>query len=170
MITSFDQLPDAARVWIYQARRLLTETELRAAAPALTEFVADWTSHGRALRAGAAFFHQQFLVIGLDESQAGASGCSIDASVHFVRALEEKGGVGMLDKSQLAFLVDGAVRLLDRRELRAAVAAGELSAESLYFDNTITTVGQLRATWPAPAGQTWLRKYFAAVERNVVEA
>ena len=169
-MTSFDQLPDAARVWIYQASRPLTDAELSAAAPVLTQFVADWTSHGRALQAGAAFFQQQFLVIGLDESQAGASGCSIDASVHFVRALEEKWGVGLLDKSQLAFLVNDAVQLRDRRELRVAAAQGELSADSLYFDNTIATVGQLRAAWPAPAGQTWLRKYFAAVGRTIVEA
>ena len=169
-MTSFDQLPDSARVWVYQASRPLTEAELTAAAPALTQFVADWTSHGRALRAGAAFFHNYFLVVGLDESQAGASGCSIDASVHFVRNLEQQLNLNLLDKSQLAFLVDGAVRLLDRRELRAAVAAGTLSAQSRYFDNTLTTKGQLLTNWPAPAGQTWLRQYFVGAGRNAVAA
>lgn len=169
-MTSFDQLPDSARVWIYQASRPLTDAEVAAAAPALAQFVVDWTSHGRVLQAGAAIFHRQFLAIGLDESQAGASGCSIDASVHFVRGLEQRWGVGLLDKAQLAFLVEGQVQLLGRRELREAVAAGQLSAQSLYFDNTLLTVGQLRTGWPAPAGQTWLCKYFVAAGRTAQPA
>ena len=162
-MTSFDQLPDHARVWIYQASRPLTDAELTAAAPLLTQFTAGWVSHGRALLAGAAFRHRQFLLIGLDERQAGASGCSIDASVHFVRGLEQRLGVSWLDKSQMAFWLDGQVRLFDRRALREAVAAGTLTADSPYFDNTLTTKGPLAAGWPAPAGQTWLRKYFSAV-------
>ena len=169
-MTSFNQLPATARVWIYQASRPLTGAELAPANRLLTQFTADWTAHGQALRAGAAFFHQQFLVIGLDESQAGASGCSIDASVHFVQALERLLNVGLLEKSRLAFLIDGQVQLLDRRELRDAAASGTLSAESLYFDNTLTTKAQLAASWPRPAGQTWLRKYFAAVDSNVAAA
>ncbi len=167
-MTSFDQLPDTARVWIYQASRPLTEAELTAANRLLTQFTADWTAHGHALRAGGAFLHQQFLIIGLDESQAGASGCSIDASVHFVQALERLLTVELLDKSQLAFLADGVVQLRSRGELREAVAAGDLTANSLYFDNTLTTKAQLKASWPMPAGQTWLRKYFVAAASNVV--
>lgn len=169
-MTSFDQLPDSARVWIYQASRPLTEAELASTAPALAQFVADWTAHGQALRADATFFHQQFLVIGLDESQAGASGCSIDASVRFVQALEQHLGLELLEKSRLAFLIDDAVQLLDRRELRDAVATETLLASSLYFDNTLLTKGQLQAGWPAPAGQTWLRKYFTAVGSNAAAA
>lgn len=168
LTTSLDQLPDAARVWIYQASRPLTDAELAAANPLLTKFVADWTSHGRALQAGAAFLHRQFLVIGLDESQAGASGCSIDASVHFVRALEQRLGLDLLEKSRLAFLENGTVQLRDRRGLREATTTGALTPESPYFDNTITTKAQLKAGWPMPAGQTWLRKYFVAAPGNVV--
>ncbi len=167
-MTSFDQLPDHARVWIYQASRPLTDAELALADPLLAQFTAGWASHGRALLAGAAFQHRQFLLIGLDERQAGASGCSIDASVHFVRGLEAQLGLSLLEKSQLAFLLEGQVQLFERRELRAAAAAGTITAESLYFDNTLGTKGALTAGWPAPAGQTWLRKYFVPAGGNAV--
>ena len=160
-MTSFDQLPDHARVWIYQASRPLTDAELAATTTDLAQFTGGWASHGQALLAGAAWRHRQFLLIGLDERQAGASGCSIDASVHFVRSLEQTLGVSLLDKSQMAFLLDGQVRLFDRRELREAVVVGTLTAGSLYFDNTLAAKGQIAAGWPAPAGRTWLHKYFA---------
>ena len=160
MYVPFNQLPASARLWIYQANRPLTEAELAAVQPALQQFVDEWTSHGRVLQASAAVMHQQFLVIGLDEAVADASGCSIDASVRFVRSLEEQLGISLLEKSQLAFIIDGKVQLLDRRELRAAVAEGRLLPDTLYFDNTIARHEQLQTAWPTPAAGSWLSRYF----------
>ncbi|GGG40635.1 hypothetical protein [Hymenobacter glacieicola] len=163
MYVPFNELPASARLWIYQANRPFTDAELVALEPALRKFAADWTSHGRTLAASAQILHRQFLVIGLNEAVADASGCSIDASVRFVRSIEEQLGLQLLDKSRLAFLAQEQLLLLDRRELRAAVTAGRVQATTLYFDNTISTVGQLRTAWPAPAASTWLARYFQPV-------
>jgi hypothetical protein len=160
MNVAFDNLPARARVWIYQASRPLTEKELMGLLPRLAAFAEEWTSHGQQLVASAQFLHRQFLVIGLDEAAAGASGCSIDASVRFVREMEQTLGVGLLEKSQMAFLTDGELRLLTRRELRAAVAGGQIGPDTLYFNNTVTTKAELDDHWPTPAGQTWLSSYF----------
>lgn len=166
MHVAFDQLPPDARVWIYQASRPLTTAEVAAVQPQLARFAAEWTSHGRTLHAAAEFRHQQFLVLGLDEGVAGASGCSIDASVRFVAQLETLLGVALLEKSRLAFLQDGAVQLLTRNELKAAVADGTLHPGTFYFDNTLPTKRDLEARWPQPAQQTWLARYFAPAGAN----
>ncbi|HEX8328038.1 MAG TPA: hypothetical protein VF629_10895 [Hymenobacter sp.] len=166
MYVSFDQLPPTARVWIYQASRPLAGPDIVAVLPSLARFAEDWTSHGRSLLASAEFLHQHFLVIGLDEGVAGASGCSIDASVRFIAQLEQHLNVELLDKSRLAFLQDGAVRLLSRTELKAAVAKGTIGADTFYFDNTLATKGELDTRWPRPAGQTWLARYFGLGEKN----
>ncbi|WP_303309622.1 hypothetical protein [Hymenobacter sp. BT730] len=160
MFVSFQDLPSTARIWIYQANRPLTPAEEAAVQPLLQQFATDWTSHGRALQASAAFLYHQFLVIGLDEKVADASGCSIDASVRFVQGLEERLGITLLEKSTLAFLLDGQVHQLDRRELRAAVTDGRLQADTPYFDATITSHAALQKGWPAPASATWLQRYF----------
>jgi hypothetical protein len=160
MYVAFDHLPARARVWIYQASRSLTETELMAVLPSFAAFAEEWTSHGQQLAASAQFLHRQFLVIGLDEAVAGASGCSIDASVRFVRELEQQLGLDLLEKSRMAFLTDGQLQLLNRRELREAVAAGQITADTPYFNNTLTTKDELITNWPAPAGQSWLASYF----------
>ncbi len=162
MNVAFEQLPPSARVWIYQASRPLTAAEQAAAAPALAHFAAAWTSHGQQLRAAAAFRHDLFLLIGLDEGVAGASGCSIDASVRFVQSLEAALGVAFLDKSRLAFGRDGNIRQFPLAQIKAAVAAGDVRSEDLYFNNTLTTKAEMDASWPAPAGNTWLKRYFAS--------
>ncbi|RSK48128.1 hypothetical protein EI291_12675 [Hymenobacter rigui] len=160
MYVPFAKLPASARLWIYQANRPFTTAEVEALQPALQHFAADWTSHGRALAASAAVFHHRFLVIGLDEAVADASGCSIDASVRFVRQVEEQFGIELLDKSRLAFLLQDEIQLLDRRELKQAVSSGMLLPGTPYFDNTIGTQAQLQTGWPAPAASTWLARYF----------
>jgi len=160
MYVAFDHLPPQARVWIYQASRPLTEEELMPLLPRLAAFAEEWTSHGRQLAASAQFLHRQFLIIGLDEAMAGASGCSIDASVRFVRELEQQLGLDLLEKSRMAFLNEGQLHLLNRRELREAIAAGQITADTPYFNNTLTTKDELTSSWPAPAGQSWLASYF----------
>jgi len=166
MYVAFDQLSDQARVWIYQASRPLTSDELIRVLPQLARFGEEWTSHGRALLASAEFLHRQFLVIGLDESVAGASGCSIDSSVRFVQQLEQQLGLELLEKSRLAFLHAGEVWLLDRREVPAAVADGRLQPDTFYFDNTVATKAELAERWPAPAAKTWLARYFVGQEKK----
>ena len=161
MNVTFDALPPTARVWIYQASRPLAGAELAAVGPHLARFAAEWTSHGAALRAAAEFRHRQFLVIGLDEAAAGASGCSIDASVRFVGEVEKALGVELLEKSHLAFAGPDGVLLVERRALKPAVAAGAVGPATPYFDNTVATKAELLARWPAPAGRTWLARYFA---------
>ena len=161
MYVTLDHLPPRARVWIYQASRPLTEQELVQVLPRLAAFAEEWTSHGQQLVAAAQFLHRQFLVVGLDEEVAGASGCSIDASVRFVRELEQSLGLELLEKLRMAFLCEGELRFFSRRELRAAVAAGIITAATPYFNNTLATKGELAERWPAPAGETWLASYFA---------
>lgn len=166
MHVSFDQLPATARVWIYQASRPLTSAETVGLLPALAQFAEQWTSHGRQLQASAEVLHQHFLVIGLDEGVADASGCSIDASVRFVAQLEQHLGLELLEKSRLAFLQNGTVQLLDRRDVKAAVGNATVMPETLYFDNTLATKGELDTHWPRPAGETWLARYFAPLEKS----
>lgn len=166
MYVAFDQLPPESRVWIYQANRQLTGPEIVATLPSLARFAEEWTSHGRSLHASAQFLHQQFLIIGLDEGIAGASGCSIDASVRFVAQLEQQLGVELLEKSSLAFLQAGQVVLLKRNELKNAVAAGTLGPETFYFDNTLQTKAELDTVWPRLAGETWLARYFGQAEKT----
>ena len=162
----FDQLPPEARVWIYQASRPLTETEAVALLPQLARFTEEWTSHGRGLLASAEVLHRQFLVFGLDEGVAGASGCSIDASVRFVAELEQQLGVELLEKSKLAFMQEGQVQLLKHNEIKAAVAAGSVGPDTFYLDKTVATKGELDARWPRPAGQSWLARYFKEEEKK----
>jgi hypothetical protein len=160
MYIPFQQLPPHSRIWIYQASRPLTTAEVEALQPVLTQFVTEWTSHGQRLQASAQVFHHQFLVIANDEDVNSPSGCSIDASVRFVKQLEQQLNISFFDRTQLAFLQQDKVVVVPLKALKAEVGAGALTPETLYFDNTVSTAGQLQQAWPRRAQETWLSRYF----------
>jgi len=80
MLVPFDTLPDSARIWIYQANRTFTDAEMAEIRTDLEAFLTQWTAHGADLKAGYELPYSRFIVLGLDQTHAGASGCSIDAS------------------------------------------------------------------------------------------
>ena len=94
--------PDTARLWVYQADRRLTKEETEFVNENAAKFCLSWSAHGQALQATFQLEYDQFLVLMVDERQAEASGCSIDASVSFIRALENKLGLTLLDRGNVA--------------------------------------------------------------------
>ncbi|KAA5544136.1 hypothetical protein [Adhaeribacter rhizoryzae] len=160
MYIPFSQLPANARVWIYQASRALTEEEVAALGTVLAQFSTEWTSHGETLQASAQIFHNRFLVIANNEDVNSPSGCSIDASVRFVKELEQRLNVSFFDRTQLAFFKDNGVEVVPLKAVKEKISSGELQADSLYFDNTVPTAGQVLNSWPKPAKETWLARYF----------
>jgi hypothetical protein len=160
MYIPFDQLPPHARLWIYQADRPFTQAEQVEIKPLLERFVTEWSSHGKGLQASAELLYDQFIVLANNESETSASGCSIDASVRFVRELEQRYHVSFFDRSQLAFLKEDRVQLVNMNELKNKVTEGEISKDSLYFDILINNYQDLKSDWPKLAGDSWLSRYF----------
>lgn len=160
MYIPFEELPPHARIWIYQASRPLTEAEQAEIKPLLEQFATDWSSHGTNLQASAELLHGRFLVLANNENAAAASGCSIDKSVNFVRSLEQRFNISFFDRTQLAFLKEGQVELVNMGELKGKVASGDIAKDTLYFDTLITNYGDLQHGWPRPAQQSWLSRYF----------
>ena len=160
MYIPFDELPQHARLWIYQADRPLAEAEQAEIKPLLQRFAEEWSSHGTGLQASAKLLHNQFLVLANNESATSASGCSIDKSVHFVREMEQRFGVSFFDRTRLAFLREGQVDVIPMQELKDKVTAGEIDQNTLYFDTLVHHYGELQEAWPRPAGNSWLSRYF----------
>lgn len=160
MYIPFDQLPPYARLWIYQSGRSFTETEQEEIKPLLERFAIEWSSHGKGLQASAELLYDQFLVLANNENETAASGCSIDASVNFVRELEQRFQTSFFDRTQLAFLEEGQVQLVSMSDLKSKVATGDIRKDSLYFDTLVNNYQELSSAWPKPAGNSWLTRYF----------
>src|ERR1700744_5348917 len=97
------QFSEQSRVWIYQANRELSAAQAKQALDQLSLFTAEWTAHNHQLKARAEVRYNRFLILVVDETQAGASGCSIDKSVNFMKRLEQQFGINLFDRFNLAY-------------------------------------------------------------------
>lgn len=159
MLADFNTLPDSSRVWIYQANRSFTERELHEIQDDLTLFLENWTAHGKDLRAGFEIKYNRFLVIALDQSGQAATGCSIDASVHFIQHLEKKYQVELLDKMNVSFKQGGFIAYKNLLDFKAMAKQKAISRNTIVFNNLVATKGEYMEHWEVPASESWHARF-----------
>ncbi|MBL6447512.1 hypothetical protein JMN32_14435 [Fulvivirga sp. 29W222] len=161
MLVPFENMPDDARVWIYQANRKLANTEVVSVNDAGVNFFEEWAAHGAPLKSSFKIFHNQFLVISADENFNKASGCSIDSSVGFVKQIEQQLGINFFDRTKIAFIFNEEVYLESLSNLKTSVAEGKIDESTLTFNNLVSNKSELETSWIVPAKSTWLGRYFS---------
>lgn len=160
MYIPFEQLPAHSRVWIYQAERILTEKEIEIVKQRLTRFCEGWNTHGNGMPTSFDIFDQQILILAVDESGLGASGCSIDSSVKVLRELESMLGVNLTDQGKVSVRnSSGDLKVFPALGLKSKVQAGELTLEQEVINPLIRTKADLQQLWQ-PVRNSWLNKYF----------
>ncbi len=160
MYTNFDNLDKRSRLWVYQADRSFNEEEMQFVLQNGKVFVENWTAHNKALNASIEIKYDQFIVLAVDETNASATGCSIDKSVHFIKSLENELKINLLDKSKIAFLKGNEVVLEKLPSIKSKVESDEISADLMTFNNIVTTREEFDKNWLIPAAKSWMGKYF----------
>lgn len=155
MLVDFKTLPEDARVWVYQSNRSFSETELLEVRSELNAFLQEWTAHGSDLNAGYEMPYNRFIVIGLDQSMIGASGCSIDASVRFIQALEKKYTIDLLDKMNVSYKQGEFVAYKTLLDFKKMAKNKSVSKNTIVFNNLVTNKEEYLHHWEVPAEESW---------------
>jgi hypothetical protein len=157
----FNTLPEHARLWIFAADRPLDPGEQELLEASVERGLSAWNAHGSPVTWGYETRYERFLMVGVDETHTELSGCSIDHAVRQIQAVEKDLGVSLLDHSRIFFRDGDAVRVVSRPEFRERVEAGTASADTIVFNNTVATVGELRqGLWEVPMSRSWHARAF----------
>ncbi len=161
-----ETLPDSARVWIYQSSSPFNETELAVIRSQINAFVGEWTAHSQQLAAAGDVLFEHFIVLAVDENQAGASGCSIDKSVYFIKSIENQYNTQLFERMNFAFLDEGEVRVLPSTEFSKRYTeggypdtSGGISDDTLVFDNLVQRIGDMKKGWIKPLSSSWHKRF-----------
>ncbi len=158
VVTTTDVLPGTTRVWIYQSNRPFRDADLHAIREEVRQFVQSWISHNRALKAYGEVYHNRFIVLMVDESQAEASGCSIDKSVYFLKSLQQRYEVDLFDRMVFSYLEGEEVRSVDRNAFQELYRRGEINDDTPVFDTLVENKAQFDATFVKPLGKSWHKR------------
>jgi hypothetical protein len=156
-IVPFESLPDASRIWVFGSDRPVTGAAAEQLLAEVDRFLEGWRAHGEPLRCGRLWTDDRFLVVGVDQSDAHASGCSIDGLFRSLQMLEQTIGARLVGGGRVYYRDhSGVAQCVPRAELEGLVARGEVGPDTAVFDTSITDLGEWRERFERPARKTWV--------------
>lgn len=132
----FQNFSDDARIWVYQSNRELTPDEQLYLGKQLSIFVDQWSAHGKKLTASAAVV-DAFRIAICAEGNVEASGCSIDASVRFIKEMGEELKVDFFNRLQILSETNGAKQMIPFSQLKEDL-------DRFIYNPSLTTMRDFR--------------------------
>ncbi|MEM9680821.1 MAG: ABC transporter ATPase [Bacteroidota bacterium] len=159
MLVDFNTLPEESRVWIYQANRSFTDVEIQEIQEKLNIFIENWTAHGKGLQSGYKIVYKRFIVIALNQNLNIATGCSIDASVHFIQELEHTYGVDLMDKMNVSFKQGEFIAYKPLAEFKTMAKNRSVSKNTIVFNNLVSNIAEFKENWEVPVSESWHSRF-----------
>lgn len=156
MYVAFNEIPVHARIWVYQADRAFAPDEKKLVEEKLKDMCSQWNAHGAPLYCSFALPYDHFVLLAVDESRTGASGCSIDGSVRSLKEIQQITGIGFFNRRNLAFLLHGKPMVIPQSEFKSRWEDGTLTGDTLTFNNLVATKGDWVSGWQVPVKSSWL--------------
>jgi hypothetical protein len=154
--TAFDALPDLARVWVFAADRPVRGAQAERLLAEVDRYLAGWKAHGLPLTCAREWRDEHFLAVGVDQSQAHATGCSIDGLFRSLRTLEPEVGASLVGGGRVFYRdAGGAVRAVTREEFAELGRRGEVGADTPVFDPTVRTLGEWFDHFETTVAKSW---------------
>ena len=157
----FEALPEDARVWIFSAERPLTSDEQSRLLREVDRFLEQWGAHDMPLTAGRDIRYDRFLFVAVDQRAVGPSGCSIDALVRQMQALQAEIGAELVNHAPVLYRQGDHIARVSREQFAELVERGDIDLGTTVFDTTLTRLGDVRAgRWETRAGDSWHGRAF----------
>ena len=159
MLVSFDKLPLNSRVWVYSSNRKFIQKEIFSIRKDLENFLSNWTSHNQNLETGFELRYDRFIIIAVNQEINNASGCSIDNCVRFIKKLENKYEVDLLDKMNVIYKQDKHLYHKKLNEFISMYKNNLVSLNTVVFNNLVNTVREYKLKWEVPVKESWHNRF-----------
>lgn len=161
MFTEYKNLPNNSRVWMYQSDRVFTTQEIDFISTKAKDFIEQWTRHGDNLKGSFTIKYKQFLVLAVDEGFNNVSGCSIDASVRFVKELENELEIDLMNKMNVSFKDGDYINIVKLADFQKFAKEQKITKETIVFNNMVQTKEEVENNWEIPASKSWHNRFMS---------
>lgn len=148
-----------SRIWIYQSNKEFTPDQLKSFEELKNVFLQQWESHGSPVKGKIEVLHNRFIVILIDEADERSCGRSVDASIRFMKELEQEFDITLLDRMLVAYKKGEQIFSCTIPEFEALAKKGEVNKNTIVFNNTIQTVAEFEKNWEIPVEKSWQRQF-----------
>ena len=161
MLVQSSEMDPTSKVWIFQSDKPVDSSKKDAIKAELNGFLTEWAAHNVQLYASGDLLHERFILIMVDERFTGTSGCSVDTLHRFIRHLENKYAISLLDRMQLAYSNDGSDQIYATHlsELPTLVQSNIITEDTYVFDNLVPTKKDFDDRWKVKIKNSWHKKF-----------
>jgi hypothetical protein len=152
---SIKQMPNDARVWVFQSNKILSDVEVINVNKAGLNFIEGWKAHGASLKASFDILYNRFIIIAVDEKQASVGGCSLDSSIHFIKELEKQFNLNLLDRMQVAYRNGNEILSCNLSEFEKLAVQNIVNESTIVFNNMISSKNDFDNKWEVNLKQSW---------------
>ena len=103
--------------------------------------------------------YKRFIVIALNQNLNKATGCSIDASVHFIQQLEKEYNVDLMDKMNVSYKQGDYIAHKTLLEFKQMAKDKAVSKNTIVFNNLVTTIAEFNENWEVPVSESWHSRF-----------
>lgn len=167
MLIPFSSMPDSARLWVYSGKSFFENGDEEAIYNDVIAFLEQWTAHSRELKAASKIDLKRHLLIAVDESTAGASGCSIDSCVHYLQDLGRKYNTDLFDRLNYTFLgEDKRPFMVHHHSLSEAYSSGIIKKDTLFVNSLVKSVGEYRNQFLQPLSRSFQARFIDQLQES----
>lgn len=146
------------KTWAYSIGGNPSASELEQMLEEGKAFVQQWTAHENKLKASFSLVEGCVFLVEVDESVYGASGCSIDKLLRFIKGLEERYRVKLLDRFLIPIEEKGKFSVRSKEEILAGLRSGQFKEETVIL-NTAVSDSTEQVNWKQSLKDSWLKRY-----------
>ncbi len=144
-----------SRVWIYQSSKEFMPDQVNTFNELKNVFLQTWESHGSPVKGKMELLHNRFIVVMIDEADERSCGRSVDASIRFMKELEQELGLTLLDRMLVAYKKGEQIHSCTLPEFEALAQKGQVNKDTIVFNNTVQTIAEFEKGWQVPAEKSW---------------
>ena len=154
-------LSSFTKVWIYQCDKFFSPEQVNTFNELALTFKENWMSHGNPVNGTIELFHDRFIVLFVDEKEEQSCGRAVDASVRFMKELEQELGVKLLDRMLVAYRDANKIKSCSLSEFEKLIEQGKVNANTIVFNNTIHSISEFENSWEVPISKSWHARLLA---------
>jgi hypothetical protein len=157
-MSTIEKMPKDSKVWIYQSDRKLSKTEAETIKNKGELFIDNWTSHDKQMKATIEIKYDVFVVVAVDESIAGASGCGIDKLMKFIQVLGHELKIDFFNRLKIAYLTkENQVEFFNASNIDVLLEKNEIQNDTMIFCNhSVSILDDLEKLWKQKLNESWL--------------
>jgi hypothetical protein len=152
-------LPENNRIWIYVASEKLSDEKVHELEKNMNTFLEDWSTHGHGLHSFFKLWDRCVLIIGVDETRYGASGCSVDKLTRFLTENENALHIQWMNRLQCAAWLSNELFLFKNTEVQNLMESKKILPDTPMVNLQIISSTAWNKNPFVKINESWLARF-----------